>query len=322
MNGHVLAIALGNSFLWSAYLLLTRHVVSGAHLDAWAYTLVQLLSAGLAMLWIGRRAPGNWRDLLVPWTISYAFMRVVINGSTSAAIVWLAITQSTLLSTVSVLIGAASGWALSRQAPARRDWPGLMLLALGIAAFAAAVMSDTAWRGMLWLILSEGVAVAASWMIAYHPRNRASDPAARSRFTGEILVAASLAFIIVWSLAGMVGLMASPWAGAGDAFGRIELWLWAVLAGLVFRAPGTWLGFWTINTTGVQTYLIALTAMPFFAIALEAGAARLGWITPPSLSALEWLAAAIILAGAVWLIVIRLRAPTSSDVKPTSAPRD
>jgi len=311
MNGHVLAIALGNSFLWSTYLLLTRHVVSGAHLDAWAYTLVQLLSAGIVMLWIGRRAPGNWRDLLVPWTISYAFMRVIINGSTSAAVVWLAITQSTLLSTISVLIGAASGWALSRQAPARRDWPGLMLLALGIAAFAAAVMSDTAWRGMLWLIVSEGVAVAASWMIAYHPRNRASDPAARSRFTGEILVAASLAFILVWSLAGMVGLMASPWAGAGDAFGRIELWLWAVLAGLMFRAPGTWLGFWTINTTGVQTYLIALTAMPFFAIALEAAAARLGWLAPPGLSTAEWLAAAIILAGAVWLIVVRLRAPTS-----------
>ena len=83
-----------------------------------------------------------------------------------------------------------------------------------------------------------------------------------------------------------------------------------MLAGLVFRAPGTWLGFWTINTTGVQTYLIALTAMPFFAIALEAGAARLGWITPPHLSTVEWLAAAIILAGAVWLIVVRLRAPT------------
>ncbi|MDI1286558.1 MAG: hypothetical protein PSV46_19380 [Reyranella sp.] len=310
MNGRVLAIALGNSLLWSVYLLLTRHVVSGAHLDAWAYTLVQLLSAGLAMLWVGRRTPGNWHDLLAPWTISYAFMRVVINGSTAAAVVWLAITQSTLLSTASVLIGAGLGWALTRQAPARRDWPGLALLAVGVVAFAVAVASDTAWRGMLWLLLSESVAVAASWMIAYHPRNRVTDLAARSRFTGEILVAASLAFIVVWSLAGLLGFMASPWAGAGDAFGRIDLWFYAVLAGLLFRAPGTWLGFWTINTTGVQTYLIALTAMPFFAVALEAAAARLGWLTPPDLSTAEWLGAAIILAGAVWLITIRLRAPT------------
>jgi hypothetical protein len=165
---------------------------------------------------------------------------------------------------------------------------------------------------MLWLLLSETVAVAASWMIAYHPRNRVTDLAARSRFTGEILVAASLAFIVVWSLAGLFGFMASPWAGAGDAFGRIDLWLYAVLAGLLFRAPGTWLGFWTINTTGVQTYLIALTAMPFFAVALEAAAARLGWLTPPGLSTAEWFAAAIILAGAVWLIAVRLRAPTGA----------
>lgn len=314
MNGHVLAIALGNSLLWSVYLLLTRHVVSGAQLDAWAYTLVQLLSAGLAMLWVGRRTPGNWRDLLVPWTVCYAFMRVIINGCTAAAIVWLAVTQSTLLATMSVLIGALVGWALTRQAPARRDWLGLALLAAGIAAFAAALGAD-AWRGVAWLVASEAVAVAASWMIAYHPRNSAADPAARSRFTGEILVAASLALILVWTLAGLAGAMASPWAGGGDAFGRIELWLYAILAGVIFRAPGTWLGFWTINHSGVQTYLIALTAMPFFAIALEAIFARLGWLSPPGLTTAEWLAAGVILAGAVWLIVIRARTP--SPPKPT-----
>ena len=145
-------------------------------------------------------------------------------------------------------------------------------------------------------------------MIAYHPRNRSNDLAARSRFTGEILVAASLALILVWSALGLVGAVTSPWAGAGDAFGRIELWLYAALAGLLFRAPGTWLGFWTINRTGVQTYLIALTAMPFFAIALEATAAHLGWVAPPNLSAAEWIAAIVILVASTWLIVVRLKA--------------
>ena len=310
MSGHLLALGLGNSLLWSLYLLLTRHVVSGAQLDAWAYTLVQLLAAGLVMLWLGRRAAGSWLELLAPWTIGYAFLRVAINGATAAAIVWLAITESTLLATVSALIGAASGWWLTRQAPPRRDWPGLALLALGIVAFALALAPE-AWRGLGWLVASEAMAVAASWMIAYHPRNRSNDLAARSRFTGEILVAASLALILVWSLAGLSGLIASPWAGAGDAFGRIELWLYAVLAGLLFRAPGTWLGFWTINRTGVQTYLIALTAMPFFAIALEATAAYFGWVSPPHLSVAEWMAAVVILAAAIWLIAIRLKTPAA-----------
>ena len=76
---------------------------------------------------------------------------------------------------------------------------------------------------------------------------------------------------------GLAGAVTSPWAGAGDAFGRIELWLYAALAGLLFRARRL-ARLWTINRTGVQTYLIALTAMPFFAIALEATAAHLGWV--------------------------------------------
>ena len=238
MSGPLLALGLGNSLLWSLYLLLTRHVVSSAQLDAWAYTLVQLLVAGLVLLWLGRRVAGNWFDLLAPWTIGYAFLRVAINGATAASITWLAITESTLLATVSVLIGAVSGWWLTRQAPPRRDWPGLALLVIGIVAFALTLAPD-AWRGLGWLVASETMAVAASWMIAYHPRNRLNDLAARSRFTGEILVAASLALIFVWSVLGLLGAVTSPWASAGDAFGRIELWLYAALAGLLFRAPGT-----------------------------------------------------------------------------------
>ncbi len=311
MGGYLLALGVGNSLLWALYLLLTRHVVSGAHLDAWAYTLVQLLTAGLVLLGLGRRVTGSWLELLTPWTIGYAFLRVAINGATAASVVWLAITESTLLATVSVLIGAGSGWWLQRRAPARRDWPGLALLAAGIVAFASALAPE-AWRGLGWLVASETMAVAASWMIAYHPRNRLTDLAARSRFTGEILIAASLALILVWSALGLAGAVASPWAGAGDAFGRIELWLYAALAGLLFRAPGTWLGFWTINRTGVQTYLIALATMPFFAIALEATAAHFGWVAPTRLSPFEWIAAAVILAASSWLIVARMKAPPAA----------
>ena len=307
MSGSLLALGLGNSLLWSLYLLLTRHVVSGAALDAWAYTLVQLLSAGLIMLWLGRRAAGSWYELLAPWTVGYAFLRVAINGATAAAIVWLAITESTLLATVSVLIGAGSGWWLTRNAPPRRDWPGLALLAIGIVAFALTLARE-AWRGLGWLVAVRGHGRRGLVADRLPPAQPVDRPAARSRFTGEILVAASLALILVWSVLGLAGAITSPWAGAGDAFGRIELWLYAALAGLLFRAPGTWLGFWTINRTGVQTYLIALTAMPFFAIALEARAAHLGWVAPPDLSAAEWTAASVILAASIWLIVVRLRA--------------
>src|SRR5260221_1363074 len=117
MGAPLLALGFGNSLLWSLYLLMTRHVVSGARLDAWAYTLVQLLTAGLVLLWIGRRAAGSWAELLAPWTVGYAFLRVAINGATAAAIMYLAVTQSTLLATVSVYIGVDSLWYLTVNCP-------------------------------------------------------------------------------------------------------------------------------------------------------------------------------------------------------------
>jgi len=51
--------------------------------------------------------------------------------------------------------------------------------------------------------------------------------------------------------------------------------------------------------------------MPFFAIALEAGAAALGWVDPSRLSPAETAAAAVILAGVVWLVAVRL-SPSSA----------
>ena len=92
MGAPLLALGLGNSLLWSLYLLLTRHVVSGARLDAWAYTLVQLLAAGLVCCGsaVARPAagPSCWRR----GPLGYAFLRVAINGATAAAVVWLAVT--------------------------------------------------------------------------------------------------------------------------------------------------------------------------------------------------------------------------------------
>ena len=161
MGDHCLALGLGNSLLWSLYLLLTRHVVSGARLDAWAYTLVQLLAAGLVLLWLGRRAPGSWGELLAPWTVGYAFLRVAINGATAAAIIWLAVTESTLLATVSVLIGAGSGWCADAPGAAAPRLAGPGPAGGRHRGFRRRRARPAAWRGLVWLGLSESMAVAA-----------------------------------------------------------------------------------------------------------------------------------------------------------------
>ncbi len=175
---------------------------------------------------------------MVPWTVCYAFIaRDHQRLLTAAAIVWLAVTQSTLLSTMSVLIGAGTGWALTRQAPARRDWPGLALLARGHRGLRrrARLRDGVARRRLAGRLGGGGGRGLVDDRLS--PAQSRLRPGGAQPLHGEILVAASLALILVWTLAGLVGAMASPWAGGGDAFGRVELWLYAILAGLLFRAP-------------------------------------------------------------------------------------
>ncbi|TWT15385.1 hypothetical protein [Reyranella sp. CPCC 100927] len=300
-------IALATAGLWAVYLVVTRFVVSRAGLDPWAYTLVQLLAGGLVIFWIGRRAPGNWQSLFTPWMVGYGVLRVAITGASSAALAWLVASQSTLLSTANVLMGAVAGLIAYRLVPSPVERAALSLLALGLVVLIACLTPSTAYYGALWLLASETGVVVTALAVEKHPRNRSDNMAERSRFTAETLIITSIVLIVAWSVTGMLELTRSPWDPDGNAFGNPTLWLWGVVAGLVFRGPGQWLTFYALRHAGTQAYLIALMLMPAFTIAIELGAGHAGWVDPPALTAGEWLGAALILGAAAWLMVARLR---------------
>lgn len=307
MMPRAFVIALATAALWAVYLVLTRFVVSRAGLDPWAYTLLQLLAGGLVILWVGRRAPADWRALFTPWMVGYGVLRVGITGASSAALAWLVATQSTLLSTVNVLIGAVAALVVHRIVPPPRERFGLAVLAAGLVVLLACLQPATAWTGALWLLASETGVVVAALAVEKHPRNGSDDIAERSRFTAETLIITSIVLILAWSAAGACGLTHSPWDTAGNAFGNPLLWLCGIGAGLVFRGPGQWLTFYTLRHAGTQAYLIALMLMPAFTVVIELAASRVGWVAPPGLGAGEWIGAALIFGAAVWLMVLRLR---------------
>lgn len=302
-------IALATALLWALYLVVTRFVVSRAALDPWAYTLVQLLAGGVFIFWLGRKAPGNWRALFTPWMVGYGVLRVGITGASSAALAWLVVTQSTLLSTANVLMGALAALLVHRIVPPRLERIALAILAVGLGVLIVCLQPGTAYQGALWLLASETGVVVAALAVEKHPRNRSDDIADRSRFTAETLIITSIVLIVAWSAAGAAGLSRSPWDPGGNAFGHPLLWLWGVGTGLVFRGPGQWLTFYTLRHAGTQAYLIALMLMPAFAIAIEFAAARFGLVDPPGLSPGESAGAALILLAAAGLIAARLRPP-------------
>ncbi len=300
-------IALGTCVLWALYLVITRHIVGPSGFDPWAYTLVQMLIGGLVLLWLGRRAPADWRGLLTPWMIGYGMLRVWITGMSSAALVYLVATQSTLLSTMNVLLGAAAAWFVHRIAAPKNERLALVLLAAGLAVMTIFLSPASAYAGALWLLASESGVVVAALAVEHHPRNRSEDIAERSRFAGDTLIVTSLVLILAWSAAGLIGVTRSPWDAGARAFGDPMLWAWGIGVGLVFRGPGQWFSFYALRVAGTQGYLIALTLMPIFTIAFEFAGAGVGWTNAPALSWGEWAGAAIIGTASIWLMAARLR---------------
>lgn len=301
------AIALSTAALWALYLVISRHVVGAAGLDPWAYTLVQVLTGGIVLLWLGRRAPADWRGLLTPWMIGYGMLRVWITGMSSAALVYLVATQSTLLSTMNVLLGATATWFVHRIAAPKSERLALVLLAAGLAVMAIFLSPTAAYAGALWLLASESGVVVAALAVERHPRNRSEDIAERSRFAGDTLIVTSLVLILAWSAAGLIGITGSPWDIGAKAFGDPMLWAWGIGVGLVFRGPGQWFTFYALRVAGTQGYLIALTLMPLFTIGFEFAGAGLGWTSAPALSWGEWAGAAIIGVASIWLMAARIR---------------
>ncbi len=301
------AIALSTAALWALYLVISRHVVGTAGLDPWAYTLVQVLTGGIVLLWLGRRAPADWRGLLTPWMIGYGMLRVWITGMSSAALVYLVATQSTLLSTMNVLLGAGAAWFVHRIAAPKNERLALVLLAVGLTVMTIFLSPTAAYAGALWLLASESGVVVAALAVERHPRNRSEDIAERSRFAGDTLIVTSLVLILAWSAAGLIGITGSPWDIGAKAFGDPMLWAWGIGVGLVFRGPGQWFTFYALRVAGTQGYLIALTLMPLFTIGFEFAGAGLGWTSAPALSWGEWAGAAIIGAASIWLMAARIR---------------
>src|SRR5262245_47602910 len=165
-------IALGTAALWALYLVVSRHIVGSAGFDPWAYTLVQVLTGGLVLLWLGRRAPADWRGLLTPWMIGYGILRVWITGMSSAALVYLVATQSTLLSTMNVLLSATATWFVHRIAAPKGERLALVLLAIGLATMTIFLSPPAAYAGALWLLCSESGVVVGALAVERHPRNR------------------------------------------------------------------------------------------------------------------------------------------------------
>jgi len=311
MLGSALSVAVAATIAWAVLLVVTRVVLVQLGINAWGFTLVQLLTGGLAMMLIGRRASISWTSLLSPSIWAYGALRVVSAGSASAALLYVTVMQDTLLAAMNVPLAALVLVIVTRQ-----KIPGGQLIAHGLMIAGIAVMAFSLPGGLsnpavLFEIIAECAVVASTLLIERHPENQRDDVLARCRFTGAVLMVTAAMFILAWAISGVLGIrLGSNALAFGDPaqlFASSELLIAGALAGVLLRGPTMYLALLAVRMAGTQTYLATLALLPVACLVFEAGCALVGWLPWPILGWAEIVSGALVIAGSLLLVRLRSR---------------
>lgn len=311
MHSSPLAVAVAATIAWAILLVATRVVLIRFEINAWGFTLVQLLTGGLAMMAFGRRATIAWASLLSPSIWAYGALRVVSAGSASAALLYVTVMQDTLLAAMNVPLAALVLVVVTRQ-----RLPGGQLLAHAIMIAGIAIMAFSLPGGLLnpavmLEVIAECAVVASTLLIERHPENRRDDIQARCLFTGTVLMVTAAMFILAWAISGALGVSVGSNALAfGDfsqLFASTDLLIAGALAGVLLRGPTMYLALLAVRLAGTQTYLATLALLPFACLVFEAACALAGWLPWPALGPAEIASGLLVVCGSLLLVRLRSR---------------
>ena len=117
--------------------------------------------------------------------------------------------------------------------------------------------------------------------------------------------------LIFWSVVGVAFPEAPLGPNASDAFATLTspwLWVFALVFGVLFRAPLVYMSFQITRLIGADGYMLSMVALPLTTLAIEALA---GWVElapMPGLDPVTLGYSALIVAGGAWIILVRIRA--------------
>ncbi|MGE0152659.1 MAG: hypothetical protein AB7R90_08565 [Reyranellaceae bacterium] len=309
MHSSAFLAAVAATIAWAVLMVTARVVLLSLGINAWGFTLVQLLTGGLAMMLIGRRGAVDWAALLSPSIWAFGALRVVSASASSAALLYVTVMQDALLMAMNVPLAALILVLVLRQ-----RLPGRQLLAHGVIVAGIAVMAFSLPGGLanpavLLEIISESAVACSTLLIERHPENRREDIAARCRFTGVVLMVTAAMFMLAWAVSGLFGLRlgrdALEFGDPAQLFASTELLVAGALVGVLLRGPTMYLTLLAVKLAGTQTYLATLAVLPFACLVLELLCAWTGLLPWPALGTAEIVAGTLVVGGS--LLLVRLR---------------
>lgn len=318
MQRSALSVAIAATIAWAILLVATRLVLVRFGINAWGFTLVQLLTGGMAMMLFGHRAPIAWRSLLTPSIWAYGALRVVSAGSSSAALIYVTVMQDTLLAAMNVPLAALVLLLVTRERIPGRQLMAHAVMIAGVAVMALSLPGGLLNPAVLLEVIAECAVVASTLLIERHPENKRDDVLSRFRFTGAVLMVTAAMFILAWAASGALGIrLGSNALAFGDLsqlFASPELLIAGTLAGVLLRGPTMYLALLAVRMAGTQTYLATLALLPVACLFFELICALAGWLPWPTFGWPEIASGALVILGSLLLVRLRSVPQTAQEL--------
>lgn len=304
-----LLIAIVMTAMWSVVTVLIRSTLVGLGFDPWTLAMVTMLAAGSTLL-VAAGIRSLPLDPLRRWsTWAIGAIRVLTTCCFSAALLYGSATTITLLSSINVLVAGLGVYAAFRRKPRMIEIPGFLLIAIGVVLLATELDGGWSSPAIKFLLVSETAVVISSLLTEIHPDNL-GDRRQRLALTGFVTVLSAGGLLIFWSLAGLAFPETPLGPNASDAFATLAspwLWIAALVFGVVFRAPLTYMSFQITRLIGADGYMLSMVALPLTTLLVEIAAGWAQLVPPPSLDPVTLAYSAVIVAGGAWIILVRFR---------------
>lgn len=281
-----------------------------------ALLLIAMIVAGAVMI-ASRGGPGpEAARIMLAWqSIAVGLLIFTLETSYYVALLYVAPTEASLLSRISIPMAMAVAWLVLARRPGALALGGHCAIVAALAALLAGKDTQAALGGGLGALATAASFVVRSFIIERHPWNRAARTIGeRVRITGLVMLSAALVcWLLTLAAIGLVAAGALPRTRllpSPAAFADGVTLLSALLVGLLILPSMFYLSFSALARIGAESFTAVGAFIPAWTLLGQAAAGQARLIVPrPVDLRLVGLMAAIIAGTLLIVAEARRRRP-------------
>lgn len=310
------------AIVWAADVVLARYIVAPLGADPLIFATASIFVSSGVLVIIAGPGTGGIATIKSPHTWAYGLLQILMGITEILSFIFITSTESSLLGRMAIAISLIGAWVFLNRRPTGFDILGALVVLAGVGYVTVNLESGVRIAALVCMFFTALFSVTRTLIAETHPESLlAHSVKDRCRVTGYVLAVTSFALTAVFLLIALLQKQADmpqQMFHFFSLFPRVEdFYHLPTLAGsLVFGATlfplGAYYYFYAAKVAKTEVLVMVLAFMPLFTFLFEGLAATFGFLDVSSITWQDALAGAIIIFGAVFMLIMRQKKEKTS----------